>query len=305
MNKKMQIICDSDNQRIDSFLTGRVGDFSRSYIQKLIQDDAILVDSKKVKTNYRLKLNQVIEIDLPEPKEAGNIPQDIRLDVLYEDDDIIVINKDKGMVVHPAPGHIENTLVNALLSHCKGKLSDINGIKRPGIVHRIDKDTSGILVVAKSNQAHQGLAQLFKKHDIDREYTALVHGIISEDAGTINAPIGRDENNRKRMAVNFKNGKYSFTKFEVIKRYNGFTLIKAVLETGRTHQIRVHLSYIGHPLVGDSLYLKHKDSSGIEGQLLHAGYLGFIHPITKEKVEFKSELPQYFKEFLKGLTEYE
>jgi len=301
MNESIEIVCDSNAIRVDSYLSKKLDRLSRTYIKQLITEGNILVNNKSIKPNHQLKINDKITIILPEVKDTNIKPQDIPIDIIYEDADIVVVNKKKGMVVHPAPGNPDGTLVNALLYLYKDGLSIINGENRPGIVHRIDKDTSGILVVAKSDRALQGLAKLFKEHDIKREYIALVYGVIAENAGSINAPIGRDPKYRKKMAVNTRNGKRAFTKFEVLKRYNGYTLIKATLETGRTHQIRVHMKYIGHILVGDELYQNKKDRSNIKGQMLHAGYLGFVHPITNKFMEFRTELPEYFKSFLESL----
>jgi len=297
--------CEENNIRLDSYLANKLDKISRTTIKKLIIDGNILVNTKTCKPNHRLCIGDSISVEIVEKEETTAKAQNIPLDIIFEDDAIIIINKKKGMVVHPAPGHYEDTMVNALLYHFKDDLSDINGDIRPGIVHRIDKDTSGVLVVAKTNESHQYLAELFKKHEIKREYIALVYGNIQENAGSINASIGRDPKYRKKMAVNLKNGKRAFTTFEVLKRYNGYTLVKAVLETGRTHQIRVHMKYIGYPLVGDELYLNKKDKNGIKGQMLHAGLLGFIHPITKKDVIYTTNLPKYFNEFLEGLEQFE
>jgi len=301
MNKLIEIICDSNSVRVDSYLSKKLDSISRTYIKQLISEGNILVNDKLVKPNHSLKTDDKITVVLPEAKDIDIKAQDLPIDIIFEDSDILIVNKKKGMVVHPAPGNPDGTLVNALLYYYKDGLSIINGENRPGIVHRIDKDTSGVLVVAKSDSALRGLSDLFKEHDIKREYIALVYGVIAENAGSINAPIGRDPKYRKKMAVNTRNGKRAFTKFEVLKRYNGYTLIKATLETGRTHQIRVHMKYIGHTLVGDELYQNRKDRNNIKGQMLHAEYLGFVHPITKEFVEFRTELPEYFKSFLEGL----
>ena len=305
INNEIILISEEDDIRVDSYIANKLSKMSRTSIKKLIVDENVTVNTKKCKPNLKLRIGDKIEISIPEVEQNTAKAQNIPLEIIFEDKAIIVINKKKGMVVHPAPGNYENTLVNALLYHFKKDLSDINGEKRPGIVHRIDKDTSGVLVIAKTNDAHRHLAELFKTHSIDREYIALVYGNIPENGGSINASIGRDPNYRKKMAVNLKNGKRAFTTFTVLKRYNGYTLIKAILETGRTHQIRVHMKYIGYPLVGDELYTNRKDKSGIKGQMLHAGFLGFSHPLSGKRVQFSSDVPEYFNNFLEGLENLE
>lgn len=287
--------------RIDAYLAGAFEDMSRSYIKKLIDDKTVKVNGIVVKANYKLKSGDSIEIVIPDPQKLDVTPEDIDLDILYEDNDIIVVNKPKGMVVHPAAGNYSGTLVNALLAHCKDELSDINGVIRPGIVHRIDKDTTGILVVAKNNAAHEGLSKKLKVHDIKRVYTAICDGVIKEDSGTVDAPIGRHPIDRKKMAVNTKNGRHAVTHFTVLERFKNATLIEARLETGRTHQIRVHMSYIGHPLVGDEVYGRKNHKFKLQGQVLHATVLGFEHPLTGQYLEFSSELPGYFKELIDNL----
>ncbi|HHV29714.1 RluA family pseudouridine synthase [Acetivibrio mesophilus] len=291
-------ISEDNGIRIDAWLCGKLKDYSRSYIQKLVNDEMILVNGKPVKSNYKLKPKDEILAKIPSPQVLDVEAEDISVPILYEDEDIVVVDKPKGMVVHPAAGNYSGTLVNALLNHCGDNLSDINGIIRPGIVHRIDKDTSGVLVVAKSNTAHEGLSRKLKDHDIERVYVALVHGIIREEQGKIDAPIGRHPVDRKKMAVNTKNGRRAVTHFKVLERFKDATYIEVTLETGRTHQIRVHMSYIGYPIIGDTVYGKKNDVYDINGQALHAKKLGFIHPIKGEYMEFESPVPEYFKELL-------
>ena len=283
-------------ERIDKFLSLAFNDKSRAYFQNLIDNENVLVNEKSVKSNYKLRENDKLEINIPEPIELKVEAEDIPLNIVYEDQDLIVINKPQGMVVHPAPGNYTGTLVNALLCHCKD-LSGINGIIRPGIVHRIDKDTSGILVMAKNDNTHNDLAEQFKKHSIKREYVALVEGRISKEKATIETNIGRNPKDRFKYAV-VKEGKHAITHYEVIEVYNKYTLTKCILETGRTHQIRVHMNHIGHPLVGDILYGFKKQAFKLNGQMLHAKTLGFIHPRTKKYLEFTSELPNYFNDIL-------
>lgn len=293
-NDIFNIMPQDAEKRLDVWLTALLEQFSRSYVDKLIQDGNVTVNKKNVKSGYRLKAGDSVEVNVPEPKLLEVKAEEIELDVIHEDEDIIVINKPRGMVVHPAAGNYSGTLVNALLRHCGGSLSDINGVIRPGIVHRIDKDTSGVLVIAKNNRAHSALSDMLKEHDINRIYTAVAEGIISEDKGTIDAPIGRHPVDRKKMAVNLKNGRRAVTHFKVLERFKNTTLLELRLETGRTHQIRVHMSYIGHPLVGDSVYGKKKQVYGFEGQALHAGTLGFVHPGTGEYAEYKAPPPEEF-----------
>ncbi|MBW6410920.1 RluA family pseudouridine synthase [Clostridium weizhouense] len=299
MEKKVFIV-DKEGTRIDKYLSDVLEGKSRSFIQGLIEKENISVNNNLVKSNYKLKLSDKIEVIIPEPEILKVTPEEIKLDILYEDKDIIVVNKEQGMVVHPAPGNYNGTLVNALLFHCDD-LSSINGIIRPGIVHRIDKDTSGVLVVAKNDSAHNKLATQLKDHSMKREYYALVEGRLKNDLGTINKPLGRDKKNRLKIAIT-EDGRKAITHYEVLERYNaGYTLIKCILETGRTHQIRVHMTSLGHPLVGDPLYGFKKQRFKLEGQMLHAKKLGFIHPTTKEYVEFITDLPNYFKEVLQKL----
>lgn len=287
------------NVRLDKFIKDNLSDLSREYVQKLIEEGYVTVNDKEItKSSYKTALNDEIIVSFKEVEDLNVEPQDIPLDIVYEDSDVIIINKPQGMVVHPAPGNYKNTLVNALLYHCKD-LSSINGVKRPGIVHRIDKDTSGLLMVAKNDYAHNFLAEQLKDKSAFRTYIALVHGIVHVKKGIINAPIGRDSKSRVKMAV-VKDGKEAITEFTVLKYYKEFTLIECKLKTGRTHQIRVHMDYIGYPLVGDPLYGRRKLKYGNK-QYLHAKELSFIHPTTKERVIFTTELPEYFKEFLNKL----
>lgn len=290
------------NTRIDKFLSDKNPDISRSYIQKLLSDGNILVNGNSAKSNYKLRLGDSISMTIPEPEEIDILPEDIPLDIVFEDSDILIVNKPKGMVVHPAAGHYSGTLVNAIMYHCKNQLSSINGVLRPGIVHRIDMDTTGLLVVCKNDLAHQSLAEQLKVHSITRKYMAIVYDNISEDEGTINKPIGRHPIDRKKQAIDVKNGREAITHYRVLERLNGkYTLVECQLETGRTHQIRVHMASIHHPLLGDQVYGPDKNPFHLQGQTLHAGVLGFIHPRTKEYVEFHSDLPEYFQSLLERL----
>lgn len=291
-------VMEGDSERLDSYLAEQLGNVSRSYIQKLIEDDFVLVNGKKQKKSFLLKEYDEVRIEFPRPRNLDILPEEIPLEIVYEDSEIIVVNKEKGMVVHPAPGNYEHTLVNALLFHCKGKLSEINGTIRPGIVHRIDKDTSGLLVVAKNNNAHQILSEQFKEHSITREYEMICFGVVKEDHITVDRPIGRNPKNRLQMAI-VPGGKRAVTHFHVLNRFSQTTHMKANLETGRTHQIRVHSSYLGHPLLGDSVYTNRKTAYSLSGQILHAKTLGFIHPVTKEYMEFVTALPNYFDHILR------
>ena len=301
--QELELIIDQDNagKRIDGFLSDKLEDFTRSHIQKLIADGMVLVNSKPVSNSNKVNKGDTINVIFPENTELEVIAQNIPLNIVYEDRDLLVVNKPKGMVVHPAAGNPDGTLVNALLYHCKGELSGINGVIRPGIVHRIDKDTSGLLVIAKNDATHNGLSEQFAVHSIKREYHAICYGNVKSDNGTINAPIGRHPVNRKQMAVTLNNSKNAVTHYEVIDRYPKFTYIKCHLETGRTHQIRVHMSSLGHPIAGDEIYGPKKVIKSLGGQCLHAKVLGFTHPITKQELLFDSDLPEYFTQFIKTL----
>jgi len=285
--------------RIDKLLSAQLSDMSRSALQKLTEDGSVLVGGKAVSKNYKLKNGDVITVDIPEPQELKAEPQDIPIDIVYEDDALLVVNKPKGMVVHPAAGNPDGTLVNALLYHCKGRLSSINGVIRPGIVHRIDKFTSGLLMVAKTDKAHNSLAAQIKEHSFTREYNAVCVGRFKEPTGTINEPIGRSKFDRKKMCVTYQNSKEAVTHYEVIEEFGQYSLVRFRLETGRTHQIRVHSAFIGHPVLGDDVY--GRPYKGIEGQCLHAKKLGFVHPETGEYMEFDSQLPDYFTRILDKL----
>lgn len=284
--------------RVDKFLSEQIGDRSRSFISSLIKDGNVLVNGKNVSKSYILKDNDTVIAKVPEAVEYTAEPEDIPLNIVYEDSDLIVVNKPKGMVVHPAAGNFSGTLVNALMYHCKGQLSGINGVLRPGIVHRIDKNTSGLLVVAKNDVAHNSLAEQLKEHSVKREYRAIAYGNFREPEGRVDLPIGRDQNDRKKMTVTYKNSKNAVTNFKVLEELNGFSYISCVLETGRTHQIRVHMAHLGHPLAGDDVYGPKKVITSLLGQCLHAKTLGFIHPKSGEYLEFDSELPEYFTDFL-------
>jgi 23S rRNA pseudouridine1911/1915/1917 synthase len=297
-SEKIVLVSDTDDIRIDVWLSSNLEKYSRNFIQKLAGEGRIEVNGKTVKANYKLKAGEEIKINVPEPQRLEITAEQIKLDVLYEDNSIIVVNKPKGMVVHPAAGNYSGTLVNALMSYCGDSLSDINGIIRPGIVHRIDKDTSGILVVAKNNISHEKLSEMLKVHDIKRIYVAVVKGIINEESGRIDAPIGRHSVDRKKMAVNTKNGRRAVTHFKVLERFKDETYVELRLETGRTHQIRVHMAYIGHPVAGDDVYGKKNEKYGTKGQALHAKVLGFNHPETGEYMEFEAEPPEYFNNLL-------
>lgn len=289
--------------RIDKYLALNLPDLSRSHVQKLIRDDLIIVNKKPVKANYRLSLYDQIEVVIQEPEEPEILPENLPLDILYEDSDVIIVNKPKQMVVHPAPGHPSGTLVNALMYHCGKELSGINGVMRPGIVHRIDMDTTGSLLVCKNDMAHQKLAEQLKEHSITRIYKAVVHGNIKEDEGTVNAPIGRHPTDRRKMSIHAKQGRSAITHFQVLERFGEFTYIQCRLETGRTHQIRVHMASIGHPLLGDAVYGPARcPVKGLQGQTLHAGTLGFMHPRTEEYLEVQAPLPDYFVDLLQKLS---
>ena len=287
--------------RADRFLAQHFTDCSRSYLQKLISRNMVLLNGKGAKAGARIKSGDCIDISFPEPEAIDILPENIPLDILYEDDDLLVVNKPKNMVVHPAPGHMSGTLVNALMYHCGDELSGINGVLRPGIVHRIDRNTTGSLVVCKTDAAHRSLAEQLKEHSINRRYRAIVYGNLADDTGTINAPIGRHPVDRKKMAVNRANGREAVTHYRVLERFGRFTYIECRLETGRTHQIRVHMTSIGHPLLGDDVYGPSSCPFRLEGQTLHAMVLGFIHPSTGTYMEFTAPLPEYFESLLEQL----
>lgn len=295
--KKIIIVSDEENQRIDLFISKKTGE-TRNYVQNLIAEGRITVNERDVKANYKVKIQDAIEISIPPPVVLDVEAEDIALDIVYEDDDLAIVNKPQGMVVHPAPGHYSGTMVNGLIYRLKN-LSTINGVMRPGIVHRLDKNTSGLMLVAKNDKAHNFLAKCLKEHSIDRIYYALVEGNIKEDEGEINAPLGRSEKDRKKRTVTNKNSKEAITNYWVVERYGNYTLVKLQLKTGRTHQIRVHMKYIGHPVVGDDVYGSKMNKFGLDGQLLHSKVLGFVHPTTNKYMEFESELPDYFLKVLK------
>ena len=294
----IKIRADEAGVRIDSLIAAAVPELSRSAVQRIIDGGGVTLGGKAVKKNYKTAEGDVFDVTLPEPEAAELVPQDIPLDIMYEDDDVIVVNKPRGMVVHPAPGHPDGTLVNALMFHCGDSLSGIGGVIRPGIVHRIDKDTSGLIIAAKNDAAHASLADQLRDHTLSRIYEAVVCGALRDDKGTISAPIGRHPTDRKRQAVNVKNAREAITHYEVIARYNGYTHVRCILETGRTHQIRVHMAYIGHPLLGDLVYGRKKPDKGLSGQCLHARTLRFIHPSTGETMTVDTPLPDYFTQIL-------
>lgn len=288
--------------RIDRYLSEQLPDFSRSYLQKLLKEQGVTVQEKAVKANYKVQEGDHIVLEIPEEQELTAEPENIPLEILYEDDDVLIVNKPKGMVVHPAAGHNTGTLVNAVLYHCRDQLSGINGVLRPGIVHRIDMDTTGALAVCKNDAAHQSLAAQLAVHSITRRYRAIVHGGFREDTGTVIGDIGRHPVDRKKMAVGVKNGKPAVTHYRVLERFGSFTYIECELETGRTHQIRAHMAHIGHPLLGDAVYGPAKcPFPGLQGQCLHAMVLGFIHPSTGEYLEVTAPLPEYFEALLAKL----
>jgi 23S rRNA pseudouridine1911/1915/1917 synthase len=292
-----------EGERIDKCISSYMEELSRSYIQKIIKEGNVFVNENVVKANYKTKVDDKVRFIIPEAIEPDIPPQDIALDIIYEDKDILVVNKPKDMVVHPAPGHYEGTLVNAIMYHCGSELSGINGVMRPGIVHRIDKDTTGSIIVCKNDEAHRKIAELLKTHDITRKYRAIVYGNIKEDSGTVDAPIGRHPNDRKKMAVNEKNGKRAVTHYTVLERLGDYTYIECQLETGRTHQIRVHMASINHPLLGDEVYCSRKSPFKLNGQVLHAMTIGFVHPTSGEYMEFEAPLPEYFERLLSILRE--
>ena len=298
MMNEITLICDSGEERIDSFVAKNT-ELSRSRTVSLIEEGKVLLNGKEATKKDKLKKGDTVAVIIPKAVPLEVRAENIPLDIIYEDSDLIVVNKPKGMVVHPAAGNYDGTLVNALLYHCGDSLSGINGVMRPGILHRIDKNTSGLLIVAKNDLAHTFLAEQIKEHSFTREYEAVVHGNLKNDSGTVNAPVGRHPTRRKQMAVTDKNSKEAITHYSVIARCDGFTHIRCRLETGRTHQIRVHMAYIGHPVAGDDVYGPKKCAAGLVGQCLHAKKIGFIHPKSRDYMEFESELPDYFEGFLK------
>lgn len=296
-----EITPEIEEERIDKCISNYMSELSRSYIQKIIKDGLVFVNDKVIKANYKVKVDDIVRFTIPESVEPEIKAENIPLDIIYEDADFLIVNKPKNMVVHPAPGHYGGTLVNAIMYHCKEELSGINGVMRPGIVHRIDKDTTGSLIICKNDEAHNDISAQLKEHSITRKYRAIVHGCLKDDEGVIDAPIGRHPTDRKKMAINEKNGKRAVTHYKVLERFQKYTYIECQLETGRTHQIRVHMASIGHPLLGDEVYCGIKSPFSLEGQCLHAKTIGFIHPRTHEYVEFDAPLPAYFEELLKKL----
>ena len=291
-----------EDQRIDRYLTEMLPEQSRSFFQKLIRDGFVIVNHIIVKVNYRLKTGDVIEIDIPDAVPTEIVPENIPLDILYEDDDLLIVNKPKGMVVHPAVGHSTGTLVNAIMYHCQGNLSGINGEIRPGIVHRIDKDTTGSLIICKNDEAHRNIAEQIKEHSVTRRYVGVVAGTFSEESGTVEGAIGRHPNDRKRMTINEKNGKPAVTHYRVLQTLKGASFMEFELETGRTHQIRVHMASISHPLLGDTVYGNSKNPYKLQGQALHARTIGFIHPTTGEYIEVSAPIPEYLTELVRKLS---
>ena len=304
MIKKIQVRVINEKIRLDAYISKEIEDLSRSMIQKLLEEDKINVNGKIEKPSYKVQEGDIIEVTIEEPKEVKIEAQDIPLDIIYEDNDILVVNKQKGLVVHPANGNPDGTLVNAIMAHCKDSLSGIGGELRPGIVHRLDKDTSGLLIIAKNDKAHIQVSEQIKNREVKKTYIALVRGTIAEDEATINMPIGRSTKDRKKMAVT-KNGKDAVTHFRVLNRYTtnkgSYTLLEIKIDTGRTHQIRVHMAEIGHPVIGDSVYSNGKNEFGVEGQCLHAKRLEFVHPITGKEMKLEAPLPEYFKKIVEQL----
>lgn len=296
-----EIVPEMEDERIDKCISNYMETLSRSYIQKVIKEGNVFVNELPVRANYRVKADDRVRFLIPDSVEPDIPAQDIPLDILYEDSDLLIVNKPKDMVVHPAPGHYEGTLVNAVLYHCKGELSGINGVLRPGIVHRIDKDTTGSIIVCKNDAAHNAIAALLKTHDITRKYRAIVFGNMKNEQGTVDAAIGRHHSDRKKMAVNEKNGKRAVTHYRVLEHFDQYTYIECQLETGRTHQIRVHMASIGYPLLGDTVYTSRKAPFYLEGQVLHAMTIGFVHPRSGQYIEVEAPLPEYFEKLLKLL----
>lgn len=296
-----EITPEMEGERIDKCISNYVETLSRSYIQKIIKEGKAYINDAPVKSNYKVRVDDKVQFTIPDCEEPDIPPQDIPLDIIYEDKDVLIVNKPKNMVVHPAPGHYEGTLVNAIMYHCHNDLSGINGVLRPGIVHRIDKDTTGSLIICKNDEAHRKIAEQLKEHSITRKYRAIVYGRISNDKGVVDAPIGRHPTDRKKMAINERNGKPAITHYKVLERFEKYTYIECQLETGRTHQIRVHMTSIGHPLLGDEVYGNAKCPFKLEGQTLHAMTIGFIHPSTNQYVEYEAPLPEYFERLLQIL----
>lgn len=301
MEQIIYVTEETEGDRIDRFLAEQCEELSRSFLQKLLKSECVFVNDKTVKASYKVAEGDQIVFEVPEAVEPEILPENIQLEILYEDRDVILVNKPKGMVVHPAAGHYTGTLVNALMYHCREDLSGINGVMRPGIVHRIDMDTTGVLIACKNDLAHTSIAEQLKEHSVTRRYQAIVHGVLQDDEGIIDAPIGRHPQDRKKMCVNERNGKRAVTHYRVLNRFEKFTHIECRLETGRTHQIRVHMAYLGHPLLGDAVYGPAKCPYRLQGQTLHAGILGFIHPRSGEYMEFSAPLPEYFQKLLEIL----
>lgn len=302
MGDVFEVQFEHDGERLDKYLSTIYPDQSRSFFQKIIKDNCVLVNGNSQKASYKVSVEDMVDVTIPEAVDTPILPENIPLDVLYEDDDVIIVNKPKGMVVHPSIGHYSGTLVNAIMYHCKDSLSGINGAIRPGIVHRIDMDTTGSLIVCKNDIAHVDIAEQIKVHSVNRIYEGIVYGNLKDDEGTIEGPIGRHPVDRKKMAINQNNGKSAITHYKVLERFGNYTYVQFKLETGRTHQIRVHMASIGHPLLGDSLYASGKTAfKNLQGQTLHAKTIGFIHPSTKEYIEITADLPEYFKKLLEML----
>ena len=295
----LQCIAEDSGKRIDKYISDNIAELTRSAVQGIIAKNGITADGKAVSKNYKIRGTETIEVEIPDAEPMNAVPENIPLDIVYEDEDLLVVNKPKGMVVHPAHGNYHGTLVNALLYHCGDSLSGINGVIRPGIVHRIDKNTSGLLIVAKNDKAHLHLAEQIKVHSFTREYEAIVSGALKQESGTVDAPIGRHKTDRKKMCVTAENSRNAVTHYSLIRQFGGYAHIKCRLETGRTHQIRVHMAYIGNAVLGDDVY--GKAYKGIDGQCLHARKIGFIHPTTEEYMEFSSDLPDYFTAILNKL----
>lgn len=300
ISQEFEVSFEQEGERLDKYLALIYEKQSRSFFQKIIKENLVLVNGKAQKANYRISAEDTVSVTIPKAQEIEIVPEDIPLDILYEDEDVLVVNKPKGMVVHPSAGHYTGTLVNAVMYHCKDSLSGINGAIRPGIVHRIDMDTTGALIVCKNDNAHVKIAQQIKEHSVTRRYRGIVNGVVKEDTGRIEGAIGRHPVERKKMAINEKNGKPAITHYKVLERFNNHTYMEFELETGRTHQIRVHMASIGHPLLGDTLYGSGKNPYHLQGQTLHAMVIGFIHPSTRAYLEVEAPLPEYFQKLLKG-----